>query len=53
MHDLNEHTDPVITIDNDFVKALAEPARVAILKELLVLKESNVKALSERLPQDR
>lgn len=53
MHESNVSQNPLITIDNDFVKALAEPARVEILRVLLVLGESNVKALSERLPQDR
>ncbi|MBU2873719.1 MULTISPECIES: ArsR/SmtB family transcription factor [Marinobacter] len=40
-------------IDNDFVKALAEPARIQILKLLILNGPSDVKTLTERLPQDR
>ncbi len=40
-------------IDSDFVKALAEPARMAILKHLIVLGASDVKTLAELMPQDR
>jgi len=40
-------------IDNDFVKALAEPARIEILKHLIVSGASDVKDLSEKMPQDR
>ena len=40
-------------IDSDFVKALAEPARMEILKHLIVLGASDVKTLAELMPQDR
>ncbi len=40
-------------IDNDFIKALAEPVRIEILKLLIVHGESDVKNLAERMPQDR
>ncbi len=40
-------------IDSDFVKALAEPARMEILKQLIVLGSSDVKTLAELMPQDR
>jgi len=40
-------------IDNDFVKALTEPARIEILKYLIVSGDSDVKDLSEKMPQDR
>ncbi len=40
-------------IDNDFVKALAEPARIEIMKQLIILGESDVKTLAEQMPQDR
>lgn len=40
-------------IDNDFVKALTEPARIEILKLLILNGPSDVKSLSENMPQDR
>lgn len=40
-------------VDNDFVKALAEPVRIEILKQLIIDGESDVKGLSQHLPQDR
>jgi len=40
-------------IDNDFIKALAEPVRIEILKHLIVHGSSDVKNLAERMPQDR
>lgn len=40
-------------IDGDFVKALAEPARIEILKHLIINGASDVKSLSEKMPQDR
>ena len=40
-------------IDGDFVKALAEPARIQIMKHLILLGSSDVKTLSEQMPQDR
>jgi DNA-binding transcriptional ArsR family regulator len=40
-------------IDSDFVKALAEPARIEILKWLIVHESCDVKTLAEIMPQDR
>lgn len=40
-------------IDSEFVKALAEPVRIDILKQLIVLGASDVKTLAEYMPQDR
>lgn len=40
-------------IDSDFVKALAEPVRIEILKWLIVEGSSDVKSLAEKMPQDR
>ncbi len=40
-------------IDGDFIKALAEPARIQIMKQLIILGASDVKTLAEKMPQDR
>ena len=40
-------------LDTEFVKAFSEPARIDILKHLLVLGPSDVKTLAEKMPQDR
>ncbi len=40
-------------IDSDFVKALTEPARIEILKLLILNGPSDVKTLAEEMPQDR
>ena len=40
-------------IDSDFIKALTEPARIEILKFLILGEASDVKTLAEKLPQDR
>ncbi len=40
-------------IDSDFVTALAEPARINILKLLVLHGSSDVKSLAEKMPQDR
>lgn len=40
-------------IDNAFVRALAEPVRIEILKKLTAHGENDVKSLAEMLPQDR
>lgn len=40
-------------IDSAFVKVLAEPVRIEILKKLIVHGENDVKNLAEMLPQDR
>ncbi len=50
----DDHIEKTLNqIDNDFVKALAEPARIEILKHLIVSGSSDVKDLSEKMPQDR
>jgi len=40
-------------IDSDFVKALAEPVRIEILKYLVLAGPSDVNSLAEKMPQDR
>jgi DNA-binding transcriptional ArsR family regulator len=40
-------------IDNDFVRALAEPARIEILKLLVLQGACDVGSLAEKMPQDR
>ena len=40
-------------IDSDFIKALAEPVRIEILKFLILGGSCDVKTLAEKLPQDR
>mgnify|MGYP000356012161 CR=1 FL=1 len=46
--------DKLLTnIDNDFVKALAEPARIEILKLLVLQGACDVGTLAEKMPQDR
>jgi len=40
-------------IDSDFIKALAEPARLEILKLLILHGASDVQTLAEKMPQDR
>jgi len=41
------------SIDNDFIKALVEPARIEILKLIILNGPSDVKTLSDKMPQDR
>jgi len=41
------------SIDSDFVRALAEPVRIELLRLLIVAGPSDVKTLAEQLPQDR
>lgn len=40
-------------IDGDFIKALAEPARIEILKFLILDGACDVNTLAAKLPQDR
>lgn len=40
-------------IDSDFVKALAEPVRIEILKFLILAGPSDVNSLADKMPQDR
>ena len=39
--------------DEVFFRALAEPARIAIFREVVLLGEADIGAISNRLPQDR
>jgi len=43
----------VAVFDTGFFKALCEPARIAVLRELILLGRGDIAAISERLPQDR
>ncbi len=46
-------TKALAGLDTDFVKAFSEPARVDILKHLIVLGPCDVKTLAGKMPQDR
>jgi predicted transcriptional regulator len=53
---MNKTTARSAALDNlntDFVKAFCEPARIEILKLLIVMGPSDVKTLAEKMPQDR
>lgn len=43
----------VAVFDTTFFKALCEPARIAVLRELILLGRADIAAIAERLPQDR
>jgi DNA-binding transcriptional ArsR family regulator len=43
----------VAVFDTRFFKALCEPARIAVLRELILLGRGDIAAISDRLPQDR
>lgn len=43
----------VSVFDTGFFKALCEPARIAVLRELILLGRADIAAIAERLPQDR
>lgn len=43
----------VAVFDTVFFKALCEPARIAVLRELVLLGRGDIAAIAERLPQDR
>jgi DNA-binding transcriptional ArsR family regulator len=43
----------VAVFDTGFFKALCEPARIAVLRELILLGRSDIGAIADRLPQDR
>ena len=43
----------VAVFDTAFFKALCEPARIAVLGELILLGRADIAAVSARLPQDR
>lgn len=43
----------VAVFDTGFFKALCEPARIAALRELILLGRADIGAIAARLPQDR
>jgi DNA-binding transcriptional ArsR family regulator len=43
----------VAVFDTDFFKALCEPARIAVLQEVVLLGRADVATIAERRPQDR
>ncbi len=43
----------VAVFDTGFFKALCEPARIAVLRELILLGRADIAAVADRLPQDR
>ncbi|MGH7024690.1 MAG: ArsR/SmtB family transcription factor [Caulobacteraceae bacterium] len=45
--------DCVAVFDTGFFKALCEPSRIAVLRELILLGRADVGTIAERLPQDR
>ena len=40
-------------LDEAFFKAFAEPARIAVFREVVLLGRADIGAIAERLPQDR
>ena len=43
----------VAVFDTGFFRALCEPARIAVLRELILLGRADIAAIAARLPQDR
>ena len=43
----------VAVFDTGFFRALCEPARIAVLRELILLGRADIAAVAARLPQDR
>ena len=43
----------VAVFDTGFFRALCEPARIAVLRQLILLGRADIAAIAERLPQDR
>jgi DNA-binding transcriptional ArsR family regulator len=43
----------VTVFDTGFFRALCEPARIAVLRELILLGRADIAAIADRLPQDR
>lgn len=43
----------VAVFDTGFFKALCEPARIAVLRELILLGRGDIGVIADRLPQDR
>jgi DNA-binding transcriptional ArsR family regulator len=51
---LNEAARQCVAVfDTGFFKALCEPARIAALRELILLGRADIAAVAARLPQDR
>lgn len=46
-------THCVAVLDEKFFKAFAEPARVAVFREVVLIGPADVGKIAERLPQDR
>lgn len=43
----------VAVFDTNFFKAFCEPARIAVLQELILVGRADIAAIADRLPQDR
>jgi DNA-binding transcriptional ArsR family regulator len=43
----------VAVFDTNFFKALCEPARIAVLQELILVGRADIAGIADRLPQDR
>lgn len=43
----------VSVFDTTFFRALCEPSRIAVLKEVILLGRADIAAIAEHLPQDR
>ena len=43
----------VAVFDTKFFKALCEPARIAVLQELILAGRADIAGIADRLPQDR
>ena len=43
----------VAVFDTTFFKALCEPSRIAVLRELILLGRADIGAIAAKLPQDR
>ncbi|HXE86890.1 MAG TPA: hypothetical protein VN524_08850 [Hyphomicrobiaceae bacterium] len=43
----------VAVFDTGFFKALCEPARISVLRQLILLGRADIGAIAARLPQDR
>lgn len=43
----------VAVFDTNFFKAFCEPARIAVLQELILLGRADIGGIADRLPQDR
>lgn len=43
----------VAVFDTNFFKAFCEPARIAVLQELILVGRADIAGIADRLPQDR